>query len=383
VKRFETMAERRSENTATTPSGKLRAASLGLQFQGAPGRLNSITDVEGVSVGYATIVEGDGQLVVGKGPVRTGVTAILPRPFDQLCAPVMAGLFSLNGNGELTGSHYIEEVGKFALPITITNTHSCGVARDATIQWATKRFPQQFCDGFALPVAAETYDGFLNDINGFHVTQKHVNEAIDSAISGSIEEGSVGGGTGMKCFGFKAGSGTASRIVKFDEIDYTVGTFVQANFGSRNDLRILGRSIGQRLTEPKMVQNSPDPNLSSIIVVIATDAPLLPHQLKRMARRATLGVGNTGGFARHGSGDIFIAFSTANTLSNSHVPECLVNLTMIPDEHLDQFFEAVVQSTEEAILNSLIANSDMVGRDGNFVPSIPHLEIKKLAKSAL
>jgi L-aminopeptidase/D-esterase-like protein len=294
----------------------------------------------------------------------------------------MAGLFSLNGNGELTGSHFIEEVGKFSLPITITNTHSCGVARDATIQWAVERFPEHFSDDFALPVAAETYDGFLNDINGFHVTQKHVSEAINSAVSGSIEEGSVGGGTGMKCFGFKAGSGTASRIVEFDEMDYTVGTFVQANFGSRKDLRILGHSIGQRLTEPKMVQNSPDPDLSSIIAVIATDAPLLPHQLKRLARRATLGVGNTGGFARHGSGDIFIAFSTANTISNSHVFERLLNLRMIPDEHLDPFFEAVVQSTEEAILNSMIANCDMVGRDGNLVPSLPHLEVRKLGEAA-
>ena len=294
----------------------------------------------------------------------------------------MAGLFSLNGNGELTGSHFIEEVGKFSLPITITNTHSCGLARDATIQWAAKRFPEHFSDDFALPVAAETYDGFLNDINGFHVRQEHVSEAINSAVSGSIEEGSVGGGTGMKCFGFKAGSGTASRIVEFDEMDYTVGTFVQANFGSRKDLRILGHSIGQRLTEPKMVQNSPDPDLSSIIVVIATDAPLLPHQLKRLARRATLGVGNTGGFARHGSGDIFIAFSTANSVSNSYASKRLLKLTMIPDEHLDPFFEAVVQSTEEAILNSLIANSDMVGRDENFVPSIPHSEIRKLAESA-
>jgi L-aminopeptidase/D-esterase-like protein len=376
------MAERRGGNTTTTPSGKPRAASLGLQFPGAPGRLNSITDVDGVSVGYTTLVEGDGQLVVGKGPVRTGVTAILPRPLDQLCAPVMAGLFSLNGNGELTGSHFIEEVGKFSLPITITNTHSCGVARDATIQWAVERFPEHFSDDFALPVAAETYDGFLNDINGFHVTQKHVGEAINSAVSGSIEEGSVGGGTGMKCFGFKAGSGTASRIVEFDEMDYTVGTFVQANFGSRKDLRILGHSIGQRLTEPKMVQNSPDPDLSSIIAVIATDAPLLPHQLKRLARRATLGVGNTGGFARHGSGDIFIAFSTANTISNSHVPERLLNLRMIPDEHLDPFFEAVVQSTEEAILNSMIANCDMVGRDGNLVPSLPHFEVRNLGEAA-
>lgn len=382
MKRCKKMAVRQAENAATTPSGKPRAASLGLQFQGTPGRWNSITDVEGVSVGYTTIVKGEGRLVVGQGPVRTGVTAILPRPHDQLCAPVMAGFFSLNGNGELTGSHYIEEVGKFALPITITNTHACGVARDATIRWAVKRFPLQFSDGFALPVSAETYDGFLNDINGFHVTPTHVEDAINNAVSGSIEEGSVGGGTGMKSFGFKAGSGTASRIVAFDEVAYTVGTFVQANFGSRSDLRISGASIGRDLTEPKMIENAADPDLSSIIVVIATDAPLLPHQLKRLARRATLGVGNTGGFARHGSGDIFIAFSTANTVSDSSAAERLVKLTMIPDEHLDRFFEAVVQSTEEAILNSLIANCDMRGRDGNFVPAIPHSEIRRLADTA-
>lgn len=364
--------------SATTPSGSQRAASLGLKFHGLSGRWNSITDVEGVSVGYATIIEGNGELVPGKGPVRTGVTAILPRPIDQVCSPVTAGFFSLNGNGEMTGSHYIEEVGKFALPITITNTHSCGVARDATIQWAAKRFPKYFSESFALPVSAETYDGFLNDINGFHVTQNHVDEAINSAASGPIEEGSVGGGTGMKSFGFKAGSGTASRIVEFDRKNYTIGTFVQANFGNRNDLKILGHPIGSKLTEPKMIQNSPVLDLSSIIVVIATDAPLLPHQLKRIARRATLGIGNTGGFARHGSGDIFIAFSTANTVSDVQAPEKLQDIRMVPDEHLDRFFEAVVQSTEEAILNSMTTNSDMVGRDGNFVPSIPLSEIRKL-----
>lgn len=363
---------------ATIPAKIHRAAALGLKFHGRTGRWNSITDVEGVSVGYATIVEGNGKLIPGKGPVRTGVTAILPRPIDQLCSPVFAGLFSLNGNGELTGSHYIEEVGQFSLPITITNTHSCGVARDATIQWAVKRFPKSFADGFSLPVSAETYDGFLNDINGFHVTQNHVDEAINSAVSGPIEEGSVGGGTGMKCFGFKAGSGTASRIVEFDKENYTIGTFVQANFGSRGDLKILGHPIGSKLTEPKMVQNSPDPDLSSIIVVIATDAPFLPHQLKRLARRATLGMGNTGGFARHGSGDIFIAFSTANTMSDVGELKHLRDIRMVPDEHLDRFFEAVVQATEESILNSMTANSDMVGRDNNFVPAIPHSEIRKL-----
>ena len=281
----------------------------------------------------------------------------------------------MNGNGELTGSHYIEEVGKLSLPITITNTHSCGLARDAVIQWAAARFQNVYADGFALPVAAETYDGFLNDINGFHIKSKHVYSAIENAATGQIQEGSVGGGTGMKCFGFKAGSGTSSRIVPFDGRDYTIGTFVQANFGNREDLMVLGHALGKELTEPVMVRNSPDPDLSSIIAIVATDAPLLPHQLKRLARRATLGIGKTGGFARHGSGDIFLAFSTANTVPDFHASERLLHLDMVPDEHLDRFFEAVVQSTEEAVLNSMIANSDMTGRDHNFVPAIPHAEL--------
>jgi D-aminopeptidase len=375
------MKNERNDRSLTTPSKKLRARALGLEFEGNPGRWNSITDVEGVSVGYTTIIKGNGRLDVGKGPVRTGVTAILPKPTDQLCEPVMAGLFSLNGNGEMTGSHYIEEVGKFALPIVITNTHSCGTARDAVVQWAAGKFPDHYSEGFALPVSAETYDGFLNDINGFHVKQSHVQSAIEGAIAGPIEEGSVGGGTGMKCFGFKAGSGTASRIVEFAGHSYIIGTFVQANFGSREDLVVLGHPLGKEIVKPEMVQNSPDPELSSIIVVVATNAPLLPHQLKRMARRATLGVGKTGGFARHGSGDIFLAFSTANSVSSFGASECLVGLQMIPDEHLDNFFQAVMQSTEEAILNSMIANTDMTGRDGNFVPAIPHADVSRFASA--
>ncbi|NQW12377.1 MAG: P1 family peptidase [Alphaproteobacteria bacterium] len=364
--------------TLFTPSGKLRAAGLGLTFEGKTGVNNSITDVEGVSVGYATIIAGHGALKVGSGPVRTGVTALLPRPIGDLCCPVFAGCFSLNGNGELTGSHYVEEVGKFALPMTITNTHSCGTTRDATIRWAVRRFAETFRESFALPVAAETYDGFLNDINGFHVTEEHVFQAIQSATSGPIEEGSVGGGTGMKCFGFKAGSGTASRRVDFDGSWFTVGAFVQANFGGRADLTILGHRVGTELREPRMIRHTPDPELSSIIGVIATDAPLLPHQLKRIARRAALGMGRVGGIARHGSGDIFIAFSTANAEVLKTEAPVIVNADLIPDEHLDGFFEATVRSTEEAILNSLVANDGMEGRDGNFVPALPHDVIRAL-----
>lgn len=356
----------------TTPSGKLRAMGAGLRLDGTPGPNNAITDVPGVAVGYTTLITGEGPLHVGKGPVRTGVTAILPRPKDDLREPVFAGIFSLNGNGEMTGSHYIEETGKFSLPITITNTHSCGIARDATVRWAAAAFPDYFNEEFALPVAAETYDGFLNDINGFHVTADHVLAAIDTASSGPVEEGSVGGGTGMKCFGFKAGSGTASRRVGYGTETFTLGVFVQANFGARGDLTILGRRIGRDLDRPQVKAKSPDLDLSSIIAVIATDAPFLPHQLKRLARRASFGVGRLGGIARHGSGDVFIAFSTANTGLGGGAEPMVKSARFIPDEDINDMFEAVVQATEEAILNSMIANEGMTGRDGNFVPALPH-----------
>jgi D-aminopeptidase len=363
IKKFMTANSRSSEN--------LRAADLGLIFPGQSGAFNAITDVAGVTVGYKTVVEGEGRLVVGQGPIRTGITAILPRPVSEIFNPVFAGLFSLNGNGELTGSHYIEEVGKFSLPITITNTHACGIARDATISWAEKRSPKRLENSFLLPVSAETYDGFLNDINGSHVTAEYVEQAIDGAVSGKIDEGSVGGGTGMKSFGFKSGSGTASRMVKYDDAEYTVGIFVQANFGSRTDLTVLGAPVGMQLSEPKMVRNSNEASSSSIIVIIATDAPLLPHQLKRLARRATFGVGKTGGFARHGSGDIFLAFSTGSDSVNVHKLGKVQTTRYIPDEDLDDFFEAVIQATEESILNSLVSNKSMTGRDYNFVPKLP------------
>ncbi len=361
-----------------TPSGRLRARALGLTFEGTTGKNNTITDVDGVGVGYTTLIEGSGALVVGQGPVRTGVTAILPRPKADICIPVFAGCFSFNGNGELSGSHYLEEVGQFALPLTITNTHSCGLARDATLQWINRAQPDAFRESFGLPVAAETYDGFLNDINGFHVTVEHVCSAIEAASSGPVEEGSVGGGTGMKCFGFKAGSGTASRSVAHGAEAFTVGAFVQANFGARSDLTVQGNRLGLTLVEPALRRNTPDTELGSIIGVIATDAPLLPHQLKRLARRAALGMGRTGGTGSHGSGDIFLAFSTANAAALASQHAALQDLSFIPDQHLDRLFEAVVQATEEAILNAIVANEDMEGRDGNFVPALPHGVIRAL-----
>lgn len=364
-----------TQHWTKTPSGKTRAYGAGLRFDGDPGPFNAITDVPGVSVGYTTVISGKGKLTPGLGPIRTGVTAILPRPAERLLDPVFAGLFSLNGNGELSGSHYIEEAGKLGLPITITNTHSCGLARDATIKWAAKRFPIDLYDDFALPVAAETYDGFLNDINGFHITEAHIFAAIDGASSGPLDEGSVGGGTGMKCFGFKAGSGTASRRVRYDR-DYHLGVFVQANFGARRDLTIQGRRIGLLDGLPQMVEHAAAPDLSSIIAIIATDAPFLPHQLKRLARRASFGIGRLGGMARHSSGDIFLAFSTAGQNLAGDGTQKLRTASFVPDEEIDPFFEAVVQATEEAILNSMIANDSMTGRDGNFVPALPHAALQ-------
>ncbi len=353
-----------------TPSGKARARAIGVPFDGAPGANNAITDVAGVEVGYATIVEGDGPLVVGQGPVRTGVTAILPRGRAGVATPVFAGCFSLNGNGELTGSLWIEEAGRCEGPVTITNTHSCGLARDATIRWLVARVPR-FAEAWGLPVAGETYDGWLNDINGFHVREEHVFEAIDTARGGAIEEGSVGGGTGMTAYEFKAGSGTASRVVAYDGEDYTVGAFVQANFGRRDQLTIAGAPVGRHLGEGAWR----DTDEGSIIAVVATDAPLMPHQLKRLARRIALGVGRSGAISGHGSGDIFLAFSTANAEACA-AEAGVAAAAFIPNARLDPFFAAVVQATDEAIVNAMVANQTMTGRDGHTALALPHEELR-------
>ena len=361
-----------------TPAGKPRARALGISFDGTPGQFNAITDVAGVSVGYATLVSGEGPLVVGKGPIRTGVTAILPRKREDLDRPLFAGVFSLNGNGELTGSHLIEEVGAFNFPITITNTHSCGLTRDATVEWMHRLMPSALDDSWGLPVAAETWDGFLNDINGHHVTRENVFAALDGASAGPIEEGSVGGGTGMICFGFKGGSGTASRLVTWQDRAFALGVFVQANFGRRKNFTVRGKRVGPDLAEPAMREGTPLKEKGSIIAIVATDAPLLPHQLKRLARRVPLGIALTGGYGYHSSGDIFLAFSTANAEAARGTPGSLSHLECIPDQDIDAFFDAVVQATEEAILNAMVANEDMIGRDGNFVPALPGLELKRI-----
>ncbi len=360
-----------------TPSGKPRARSFRIVFDGTPGPNNAITDVAGVTVGYTTLISGDGRLEVGKGPIRTGVTAILPRPLANIAKPVFAGIFSANGNGELTGSHLIEEIGAFNLPVTITNTHSCGVARDGTLRWVQSILPDALDSGWALPVAGETYDGFLNDINGHHLSFEHVAAALESAASGPIEEGSVGGGTGMITCGFKAGSGTASRIVEWQSERYTLGVFVQSNFGKRWNFSVRGVRAGLELTEPDIREGTPRAEKSSIIAIVATDAPLMPHQLKRLAKRVPLGVAMTGGFGYHSSGDIFLAFSTANVEAAAGASGKLAQAGYVPDADIDRFFDATVQATEEAILNSLTANEDMTGRDGNFVPALPREWLKK------
>jgi D-aminopeptidase len=353
-----------------TPSGKLRARGLGIPFQGEPGPLNAITDVAGVSVGYATIIRGEGPLVRGEGPVRTGVTALLPRG-DDVTTPVWGGMFSLNGNGELTGSHWVEETGRIDGPITITNTHSVGVARDASIKWMVERSGLA-AGQWALPVVGETFDGYLNDISGFHVTDQHVFDALDGATGGAIEEGSVGGGTGMICYGFKGGSGTASRVVPYLEEQFTLGAFVQANFGARDQLSIAGVPVGRHL--PLEPAGEGD---GSIIAVVATDAPLLPHQLKRLARRIALGVGRSGSIANHGSGDIFCAFSTANAEAVAKGGG-RATADFLPDPRLNGLFRATVEAIDEAILNALVANETMTGRDGNVVPALPHDEVVRL-----
>jgi len=344
----------------TTESKQTRARDLGIPFEGTPGEFNAITDVAGVEVGYTTLITGEGKLEVGKGPVRTGVTAVIPRGHDSLNDPVYAGFFSLNGNGEMTGTPWVEESGFLEGPIIITNTHSVGVARDAVIAWRIKRGAADKTGyWWSLPVVAETWDGWLNDINGFHVKAEDVWHALDSAHGGAREEGSLGGGTGMICYEFKGGNGTASRKVDLKQDknaparSFIVGVFVQANCGRRPQLTIAGVPVGKEI--PGQVYKE---EAGSIIIVVATDAPLLPNQLKRLARRASLGLARTGSVSGNGSGDLFIAFSTANP--NAANPDLLTHtVETIPNDRLDPIFQAVVQASEEAIVNALVDNHDM------------------------
>jgi D-aminopeptidase len=347
-----------------------RARDLGVPFDGAPGPLNAITDVAGVTVGHATIIAGQGKLVVGQGPVRTGVTAVFPRGAAN-GDPVFGGWFTLNGNGEMTGTTWLEESGFLAGPVMITNTHSVGVVRDAVIEWLVKK---GFEFDWSLPIVAETWDGSLNDINGFHVTKQHTFAALDSARGGPVVEGNVGGGTGMICHQFKGGIGTASRRLPADRGGYTVGVLVQCNYGSRARLSIAGVPIGQEIPDLMPTRDTVPSERGSIIIVVATDAPLLPHQLKRIAKRASLGVGRLGGTGANPSGDIFVAFSTANP--GAAKPDANVSVTMLPNERISPLFEATIQATEEAIVNAMVAAQAMTGSNGMRVYALPHERLR-------
>ena len=374
------------------------ARALGIPLQGEPGLNNAITDVVGVEVGHTTIIEGQGPLIVGEGPIRTGVTAILPRG-RQSGDSTFAAWFSLNGNGEMTGTTWIEHSGLLEGPILITNTHSVGVVRDAVIAWQRDRDPSFL---WALPVVAETYDGSLNDINGFHVTAEHAFAALDGARSGPVEQGAVGGGTGMRCHGFKGGIGSSSRRVG----DYTVGILVQCNQGSRSDLRVAGIPVGEMLPEPSACyadrlipaelrrsgvrwcddgedaagKMEPIPEgAGSIIIVLATDAPLLPTQIKRLVTRTTMGLARIGGMGYNGSGDIFIGFTTANRSAAAERSRA-VGLEMLPNDMLNPFISASVHATEEAILNAMLAAETLTGINGYTVPALPHDRLAEIVQ---
>jgi D-aminopeptidase len=362
---------------------KPRARDLGIPFEGTPGFLNAITDVSGIEVGHTTLISGKGKLEVGKGPIRTGVTAILPR--GKKYDPVFAGWFTLNGNGEMTGTTWIEESGFLEGPIMITNTHSVGVVRDAVIEWQYKNnffdplpgYPDIF---WALPIVAETYDGSLNDINGFHVKKEHVFAALDAANSGSVAEGNVGGGTGMICHSFKGGIGTSSRVIDDNKGSYKVGVLVQANYGGRKSFVVAGVPVGQEIVDLRPIFSWDISNSvgGSIIVVVATDAPLLPHQLKRLAKRVPIGIARVGGYGSNSSGDIFIAFSTANPGAASRTG--IKEVKMLPNEQISPLFEATAQAVEEAILNALIAAETMTGINGNTVFALPHKRLQNILK---
>jgi D-aminopeptidase len=361
--------------------GKPRARELGVPFDGTPGPLNAITDVAGVTVGHTTLISGEGKLQIGKGPVRTGVTAVLPRGSESMSNPVFAGWFTENGNGEMTGTTWVEESGFLEGPVMITNTHSVGVVRDSVIQWRVSHGqPDPAGYWWSLPVVAETWDGWLNDINGFHVKPADAFHAIDSASSGPVTEGNVGGGAGMVCNEFKGGIGTSSRKLDAKFGGYTIGVLVQCNYGSRANLRIAGVPVGKEIPEDRAYASTTFGELDrgSIIVVVATDAPLLAHQLKRLARRVTLGLGRDGSISGNGSGDIFIAFSTANP--GAAFADHIADLKMLPNEKIEPLFAATVQATEEAIINAMVAAETMTGIENHKVIALPHDRLRAVLK---
>ncbi|MSU48057.1 MAG: S58 family peptidase [Opitutus sp.] len=379
-----------------TAFAKPRARELGIPFEGTPGPLNAITDVAGVEVGHVTLISGQGKLETGRGPVRTGVTAILPRGKDPRAPAVFAGTFSLNGNGEMTGTAWVEESGYLEGPILLTNTHSVGVVRDAVIAWQTRRLGPELPDVFwSLPVVAETWDGWLNDINGFHVKPEHVFSALENARGGAVPEGGVGSGTGMISYEFKGGIGTASRRLETDLGGYTVGVLVQANHGVRRQLTIAGVPVGREIGggfrrfaggNPRDLAGVSVGEVGSILILVATDAPLLPHQLKRLARRASLGLARTGAVSGNGSGDLFLAFSTANAAAaagettpgemkfSASAVQALTNEAMSP------LFESTVSAVEEAIINALVAGEPMIGRDDHKIEALPISQVQEILR---
>lgn len=363
--------------SATADETAARARDLGIPFDGTPGTLNAITDIAGVTVGFETIIAD----LPDNLAVRTGVTAILPRGKDTNDEPVFGGWFSLNGNGEMTGTTWIEESGFIEGPIMITNTHSVGAVHQGTIQWRVENGAAD-ASGYwwSLPVVAETWDGYLNDINGFHVTPAHASAALDAAKSGPVAEGNIGGGTAMNCFEYKCGTGTSSRVTEAAGENYTVGVLVQANFGRRDNLIVAGVPVGKHLRNDRVFSDDlpDDEETGSIIIVVGTDAPLLPHQLKRLARRAALGLARTGSIAGNGSGDIFLAFSTANEQANQ--ASSGVSVEMLGNEDIGPVFAATVQATEEAVVNALVAGRDMSGNRGNTVRAIDHEKLKEVLR---
>ena len=369
-------------------TGPRRARDLGIRIGTLPaGPNNAITDVSGVGVGHTTLISGEGPLVVGKGPVRTGVTVIQPHDGKIWEEPVFAAPHRLNGNGEMTGLEWVRESGLLTSPIAITNTHSVGVVRDALVAWEVeRRSVEQF--PFALPVVAETWDGGLNDINGFHVRAEHVFQALADASMAQVDEGNVGGGTGMVAFGFKGGIGTSSRVVD----DYTVGVLVQANFGRRRRFSVAGVPVGEMLTgdvvplpSDVVAHRPPVEGAGSVIVIIATDAPLLPHQCARLAQRATIGIGRLGGAGENSSGDLFLCFATGNRglppPDDGQEHPRLIALQMLNDDEVDDLFYAVIEATEEAVLNAMLAGRTMTGRDGITVHALPHDELVRVLRT--
>ena len=363
---------------------KIRGRQLGLPFEGEAGEFNAITDVPGVLVGSKTLISGSLPMIQGKGPIRTGITSILPKGFIKEPQPIWAGMYALNGNGEMTGSHWIKDGGYFIGPICITNTNSVGITHHASIKWIINQYKEYWSNNhlWAMPVVAETYDGVLNDINGQHVTESNVTEAINKAKSEEVQEGNCGGGTGMICYEFKGGTGTSSRMINIEGEKFTIATLVQANHGIRPWLNILGVPVGKHLDNDRLLDVFENNELGSIIVIIATDAPIMPHQLRRMAKRAALGIARGGSPGGNNSGDIFLAFSTANSKLIPQLSKSKLQFEYINDEEFDDIYLSIVQSVEESVINAMLAADDMetIRPEGFVCKAINYEDLIKIMK---